>query len=91
MGNITNYWPEMGEAKPEAQIEIRNTIGGKSRLVTKLELPKLRGLTFLQTYRSEDLVPQAQHRVGSHVYEATKLAVRKLAETYTISREMLLD
>lgn len=89
---IQGYCPEMGEAKPKAQIEILGS-GRVVRIRTPLELPKMRGLTFLQTYKSSDLcdLPRAQRLIGWHSYDATKAAIEKLQVTYTMSREMVLD
>ena len=76
---VTAYTPEMGDAKPLADIEAKlSRYEGKWWLKTKLEL-KGRGI---KPNRSED---------GINYYYATDLAFKKLESQYAISFECLLD
>lgn len=75
-----NYTPEMGQPKPECQIEARLSYYGKHyHLKTALEL-KGRGITKDTGYAD-----------GLNCYTVTELAYEKLKELYTISYECNLD
>lgn len=77
-----NYTPEMGEEKPDCQIEAHMSYYGRSHyhLKTKLDL-KGRGIT------------KDNHDYGDGInrYTVTKLAYEKLQKLYTISYRCLLD
>jgi len=89
--NHISYTPEMNEAKPDVAIEASLAHYGRHYfLKTRLEL-KGRGIEFLKTLTSGDLVPEAQHRVGTHEYKVTIKAFEKLLETHKIAEERLLD
>lgn len=90
---VKNHWPELGDPKPQAQIEASRCHFGKHWFVsTPLEL-KGRGIKFLDTYTVDNLVktPIAQRKVGWHRYQVTLLAFAQLKEKYDISVECLLD
>lgn len=88
---ITTYHPELGESKPMAfDGEIRVGYGGKYRIVTPKKLSG-KGVTYDRTYTANDLVPQAQHKVGWNVYVVTPAALKKLSQTMKLTRELLLD
>lgn len=84
------YYPEMNERKPNCQIEASLTYGSKWYIKTPLVL-KGRGITHVMTYAAKDLTPKAQHKIGWHAYEATKLAFESIKAKYSISVEILLD
>lgn len=74
------YTPEMGQEKPDCQIEAQLSYYGKHyHLKTALEL-KGRGITKEEDYSD-----------GTHCYTVTRLAYEKLEKIYTISYERLLD
>lgn len=76
-----NYTPEMGEEKPDCQIEAQMFCYGgiHYHLKTTLEL-KGRGISKNDDYSD-----------GAHSYTVTKLAYEKLQKLYTISYRCLLD
>jgi hypothetical protein len=74
------YTPEMGQEKPDCQIEASLSYYGKHYyLYTNLEL-KGRGIT-----------PDGTDSKGRKCYRATMRAYKQLQETYSISYESLLD
>lgn len=76
-----NYYPEMGDQKPECQIEAQMSYYGKHyHLKTALEL-KGRGITKDTGDYGDNL----------NRYTVTKLAYEKLEKLYTISYRCLLD
>lgn len=76
-----NYTPEMGEEKPECQIEAQLSYYGKHyHLKTALEL-KGRGITKDNSDYGDKL----------NQYTVTKLAYEKLQKLYTISYRCALD
>ena len=75
-----SYTPEMGESKPECQIEAQLAYGGGHYyLKTKLEL-KGRGIRLSSTDKK-----------GFNWYYATYKAYDKIKTQYTVSYEMALD
>lgn len=90
---VQNYKPEMGETKPEANCELRQCfISGYHYIVTKVSLELNRSIKLLKTYRSEDLTPYAQDKVGWHKYRVTEHGLKMLLKNkdLTFSREVLL-
>ena len=88
--SLSVYYPEMGETKPEAQIEA--SLGHYGRhwfLRTPLTL-KGRGITFRNTLTADQLTEQGQRLVGWNEYRVTEKAFESLRECYTISTEALL-
>lgn len=91
MPNHQSYYPEMGDAKPQAEIEASLSHYGKHYfLKTRLTL-KGRGIKFLGTMTAETLTPQAQHRAGTHRYKVTEKAYEKICREHSVSYEILLD
>lgn len=85
------YTPEMGEQKPDCQVEASRGYYGKHWFVdTPLEL-KGRGITFLKKYEGKDLTTPGSYKVGWNEYQVTNRAFEKLKEQYTISQELFLD
>ena len=84
------YYPEMGESKPETQIDARLGHYGKHWFVTSKNELSGRGVKLLEIYRSEDLTPQAQHKVGWFRYKVTQLAFDRICEHHPVSTEILL-
>lgn len=85
----TTYYPEMGEAKPECQFEASMNYDSSWRVKSPTPLPGGRGITLQQIYKSSDLVPEAQHKVGWHVYRLTPRAFEQLKGAASV--EILLD
>lgn len=85
------YTPEMGEGKPECQIEARRSYYGKHMYIdTPLEL-KGRGIAFIKRYDEKDFSKLDDHRVGWNSYMVTNKAFEKLREKYSVSIECCLD
>lgn len=85
------YTPEMGEQKPECQIEAhRSYYGSHYHIDTPLEL-KGRGITKNGVIQAKNLRVDHQYKAGWFEYTVTERAFNKLKEQYTISQEMLLD
>ena len=86
------YYPEMDEAAP-AKSDGTASLShyGKHYFIdTRLELSG-RGVRFVKTYQPQDLVPKAQHKVGTHCYQVTLAAFKKLCTQYDFTGEILLD
>lgn len=90
---LHGYHPEMGEAKPQAQIEAHLAHYGKHYyLDTPLTLALGRGVKHQGVYKSSDLTPGiGQRRVGWNRYEVTIAAFDKIKAAHAVSFEMLLD
>jgi hypothetical protein len=87
---LIGYYPEMGQPRPEAQIDASLGHYGKHwYLKTRLVLTG-RGIQHLKTLTAADLVPEAHHRIGEHEYKVTVSAFEKLRSEYTIASEFLL-
>lgn len=85
------YTPEMGQKKPDCQMEAsRGYYGGHWYIDTPLEI-KGRGITFLKKYADKDFCVPGNYRVGWNEYRVTNRAFEKLQEQYTISQELFLD
>lgn len=85
------YYPEMGEQKPQCQIEAERSYYGRHyHLRTPLSL-KGRGIVFDGILESKNLSKSAQYRLGWREYTVTKRAFDILKEKYSISMESLLD
>lgn len=88
---VYSYTPEMGQQKPNCQMEASLSYYGKHYFVdTPIEL-KGRGITLVKQYTEKDFVNQNNNRVGWYEYQVTKLAFEKLKEKYSISMEQNLD
>lgn len=86
---LKTYYSEMGEEKPQAQMEANNVLGSYF-VKTPLEI-KGRGIKYLNTYKAEELTKQGQYRVGWKRYKVTEKAFENLCKKYNISFELLLD
>lgn len=85
------YTPEMGQKKPDCQMEASRGYYGKHWFIdTPLEI-KGRGITFLKKYTDKDFCTLGHYRVGWNEYRVTNKAFDKLKEQYTISQEVCLD
>lgn len=85
------YCPEMGEQKPECQIEAaRSYYGSHYHISTPLQL-KGRGITFERVLESKNLSKSAQYRTGWNEYIVTERAFDMLQKKYSISQESFLD
>lgn len=91
---VKMYYPELGEAKPEAQIEASMAHDGRHYfLTTPLTINPGRGIEFVKTYKSTDLCksPAAQRKVGWNEYFVTLKAYERIKAAYAVSCEVLLD
>lgn len=87
---VYSYTPEMGDQKPDCQMEAQLSYYGKHYFVdTPIKL-KGRGITLIKQYEEKDFC-KPDHRVGWYEYQVTKLAFEKLKEKYSISMERCLD
>lgn len=80
---MNTYYPELGEAKPEAQIEARVSHYGKWYVKSPLVL-KGRGIRKDEGHIDRD-------GVKWFTYHVTDLAFEKLEAAHSISSECLLD
>lgn len=88
---VYSYTPEMGQQKPECQMEASLSYYGKHYYVdTPLEL-KGRGIKLIKQYAEKDFINRDNHKVGWFEYQVTSLAFEKLKEKYSISMERCLD
>lgn len=87
---LSCYYPEMGEPKPEADIEASLGHYGKHWYLTTPLVLKGRGIVHLEVLQSHMLTPQAQRKVGWNRYKVTEAAFAKLQTQYRISTELLL-
>lgn len=86
---MKTYYPEMGEPRPDAEIEARIGHRGGWFITTPLAL-KGRGIKHLGTLTADQLTPEGQRKVGWHDYRVTDTAMERLQATHTISLAMLL-
>ncbi len=87
----TSFYPEMGDAKPAADIEASLGHYGRHYYIdTPLKLSG-RGITHLNTYISSDLTEHGQRKVGLNHYVVTLAAYAKIKADHSVSREVLLD
>lgn len=85
------YWPEMGESKPQCQIEASRSYYGEHYMIsTPLQL-KGRGIKFERVLETKNLSKRMQYKVGWNEYYVTERAYGLLQKKYSISQECLLD
>lgn len=85
------YCPEMGEQKPDCQIEAaRSYYGRHYHISTPLQL-KGRGITFDRVLEAKNLTASAQYKVGWNEYTVTERAFDMIQKKYSISQESFLD
>lgn len=88
---VYSYTTEMGQNRPECQMEARRAYYGNHFFVdTPLEL-KGRGIKLLKTYEEKDFCQPNDRRAGWSEYQVTEKAFEKLKQQYSISRENCLD
>lgn len=87
----TYYYPELGEKRPEAQIEARHGHYGKHWLLrTNLDLNG-RGIELLGVDGPDDVCgPRAAELIGTRRYRVTEKAFAAIEAKYTVSIELLL-
>lgn len=87
------YTPEMGQRKPNCQLEAQLSHYGRHYFVdSPVELPKGRGIELLKQYEPGDFVNGAANRkVGWYCYKVTTRAFEKLQQRYSISMVSHLD
>lgn len=85
------YHPEMGEQKPQCQIEAaRSYYGRHFHIYTPLQL-KGRGIVFENVCDEKNTAKSAYYKIGWNEYTVTVRAFDKLCEQYSVSQECLLD
>lgn len=88
---IYSYAPEIGQQKPNCQLEAQLSYYGKHYYVdSPIEL-KGRGITLVKQYKEGDFCKPGNYRVGWYEYRVTTKAFDKLKSQYSISMERLLD
>lgn len=88
---VHGYTPEMGDRKPNCQMEASLSHYGRHYFVdTPLDL-KGRGIEHLNTYAEKDFVKPGNRKIGWHQYKVTTRAFEALQAQYSIGYEMLLD
>ena len=86
------YTPEMGQRKPNCQMQASLGHYGKHYYIdTPLTLKQSRSIKLLRTYTANDLTAQGQYKIGWHQYKVTTAAFEKLEKQYSVSMECLLD
>lgn len=86
------YTPEMNQQEPErCQMEARRAYYGKHFFIDTPLTLKGRGITFIKSYKSQDLTESGQYKTGWNEYQVTNLAYEKLKSQYAISFECCLD
>lgn len=83
------YTPEMGQSRPECQMEASRAYYGKHMYIDTPMTLKGRGITFLKQYKPGDLY--TSRKDGWNHYQVTNLAFEKLKMQYAISMECCLD
>jgi hypothetical protein len=83
------YHPEMGEAKPAAQIEASLGHYGKHWYLNTPLVLGGRGVVLLERMTEANLVPGSR-MVGWYRYKVTLAAFDRLAKQYAVVSEMLL-
>lgn len=87
---LATYYPEMGQAKPEADIEAQLSHYGKHwYLSSKVEL-RGRGVNFIRTLTATDFVDPNNRRIGWHEYKVTEAAFERICKEHSVSSEILL-
>lgn len=85
------YCPEMGEQKPDCQIEAQLSYYGKHYyLYTPLEL-RGKGIVMKGVLEENNLTASGKYRTGWLEYKVTERAFNRLKEKYSISMESWLD
>ncbi len=85
------YTPEMGQAKPECQIEASRSYDGRHyHLYTPLGL-RGRGISFGAVCSANNFVGDDDYRIGWNKYLVTEKAFEKLQKQYSICMEVFLD
>lgn len=86
------YTPEMGQRKPNCQLEARLSHYGRHYFVdSPVELPKGRGIELLKRYEPDDVNGAVNRKVGWYSYKVTVRAFEKLQKQYSISMVSHLD
>lgn len=87
---LKGYCPEMGEKRPETQMEARlGHYGNHYYVDSKIKL-KGRGVVFLETYTAAVLVPGSR-KIGWHHYKVTIRAFEKITAEHAVACEFLLS
>jgi hypothetical protein len=86
-----SYYPEMGEQRPEAQIEARLCHYGQHWFLTTALTLKGRGIIARGPIQAGHVCgPRAAELVGLNQYKVTDAAFDKLCQQYSVVSEMHL-
>lgn len=86
----TNYWPEMGDVRPAAQMDVQYAGPNHYRLKTPLDLSG-KGVTLEEVLTAKSFVDPSNPRVGWKVYRVTRAAFARIEREHSVARECLLD
>lgn len=84
------YCLEMGQQKPECQIEAQRSYGSHYHIDTPLKL-KGRGVEYVKTLEDKNLNTSGKYMIGWNEYRVTEKAFEKLCKEYSISMQDFLD
>lgn len=85
------YHPEMGEKRPQGQIEANLGYYGEHYFLRTPLALKGQGIKFLETETKDSLGPCSQHKAGWHRYKVTLQAFDRLCQQYDVVSELLLS
>ena len=87
---LKSYHPEMGEEKPEAEIEASLCYYGKHWFLRTPLTLNGRGIALRNTLTANQLAPQGQRLVGWNEYRVTERDFNALCEEYDVVTQMTL-
>ena len=93
MGNgVRAYYPELGDRRPDCEIEADLAYYGKHYfLETKLDL-KGKGVTFVKKFGADDFKDGENNRkCGWNQYMVTLKAFEKIKQEHAVSKTIYLD
>ncbi len=86
------YHPEMGEKKPEVEMEASLSHYGRHYFVkSKNPITIKQGVTFLKQTKASDYINPNNPKVGWYEYQVTNKTFEKLCALQDIGVQMLLD
>lgn len=87
---LRTWHPEMGEAKPEAEIDASLSHYGRHWFLRTRLVLSGRGVELLGVETAETLVPEAAHRIGERRYKVTERAFERICGEHAVRSESLL-
>ncbi len=88
--SLNMYYPEMGEARPESQIDAHLCHYGEHYYLTSQVELTGRGVRHVRTLKASDLTPRAQHKAGWHEYRVTIKAFERICREHDVAHALLL-